>query len=141
MPDEKIRDENGAEEPKAKAKAAFLDNKLVLLGVIVVLQALMALAIVQFVIAPRLAVVGAVTAEAAESVGGNAAPRPEPAELGEIVDLGEVMVTLRDVGGAPRYVRIAVNVEVGDAKTVAEVERRLPQLRDVTILALSAKSA
>ena len=39
----------------SQAKAGLLDNKLVLLGIIVVLQALMALAIVQFVIAPRLA--------------------------------------------------------------------------------------
>ncbi len=146
MADETIREESVQEEGQAKTKMALLDNKLVLLGIIVVLQALMALAIVQFVIAPRLAGAGATAAvvedgEAPAVTANNAGKSGETPEIGEIVDLGEVMVTLRSDGGAARYVRIDVNLEVADTKAVAAVEKRLPQLRDITIVALSDKSA
>jgi len=114
----------------------LLDNKVVLLGIIVVLQAIMAIAITQFVIVPRLDL------QVAGMSGDQEAENSDLAdELGVIVGLEEIIVTLQSNGKVPNYLRINVNLEVDSQKTANQVITRLPQLRDIVILTLSSKSA
>jgi flagellar FliL protein len=123
-------------QSETKRKANPLDNKVVLLGVIVILQILMALGITQFVIMPKLAT------QSAAMAGGAALPAAQdPDPDGVIVGLEEIIVTLRSEDKVPSYLRINVNLEVESQKTADLVVERLPQLRDAVILTLSSKQA
>jgi flagellar basal body-associated protein FliL len=134
MADEK---NDAATEPEQPRKGpAILENKVVLLGVIVILQAVMAFGITQFVIVPKLNVQaagmeGAETQEALQS----------GPDMGIIVGLEEIIVTLQSRGKAPNYLRINVNLEVDTQATADLVVSRLPQLRDIVIMTLSSKNA
>jgi flagellar FliL protein len=114
----------------------LLDNKVVLLGIIVILQAIMAIGVTQLVIVPKLGVqAGGMDADAS---GEGTDPA---ADLGVIVGLEEIIVTLQSKGKVPNYLRINVNLEVDNQKTADQVVARLPQLRDIVIVTLSNKSA
>lgn len=135
MADEKKPDAEG--EEKSSGKKNIFENKVVLLGLIVAVQALMAVGITQFVIVPNLGVQSA-------SVQGDqtAAEAVElPPDLGVIVGLEEIIVTLQSSGDVSNYLRINVNLEVVDQPTADLVALRLPQLRDVVIVTLSSKRA
>ncbi len=120
-------------EAKAEKKGGLLDNKIVLLGIIVVLQAVMAVGIVTFVIGPKLDAIGEQVAEPVI---------PEPVEgEGVIVGLNEMVVTLTDGGRRQNYLKINIDLEVADQITADLVTARLPHLRDIAILALSSKSS
>ena len=119
-----------------KPKLAFLENKVVMLGVIVVLQAVVAIGLTQFVILPRLGVQAASTTEEAKKDDA----KPEMPELGQLVNLDEIIVTLDPDARKPRYLRIDVNLEVRDAVVAKIATDRIPQLRDIVIMALSAKT-
>ncbi len=116
-----------------------LDNKIVLLAVIVVTQAIMAVAVTQFVIAPKLRAVSVV----GEVAQGKAATDQKEKEdkPGVLVDLNKIVVSLRDDGPATSYLSIDINLEVTDNKVATEVQQRLPHLRDIVILSLSNKYA
>ena len=62
-------------------------------------------------------------------------------DLGVLVGLEEIIVTLAGESKRPRYLRINVNLEVKDQLTADIVATRLPQLRDIVIMALSNKTA
>lgn len=111
----------------------LLDNKLVMLGLIIALQALTAFAIVKFVVVPRLASDG--------SEGAAVAASDFDRGEGVLAGLDEMVVTLRDSGPSPDFVRINVNLEVADKKVADLVTRRMPQLRDIVILTISDKTA
>jgi flagellar FliL protein len=130
-----------APAPKTKPKlGALLENKVMLLGVIVIFQALTALAVTKFFIAPKLEA-GAAVAEAAAGGGHGAAEAAGPEKEGEIVSLEEMIITLQGEGGTPHYARTNVGVEIADPKTAKALEERLPQLRDVVIMTLSSRTA
>ena len=126
-------DTEAAAEGKPKPKLALLENKAVLLGAIVIAQGVLAIALTQFMIVPKLdvqsAAVGAEPVAAVESV----------PEIGILVGLEEIIVTLQSDSKVPRYLRIHVNLEMSDQAGADLVVARLPQLRDVVIMTLSAK--
>ncbi len=128
MADEVIRNEEAAET--AAKKGGLLDNKLALLGVIVVLQALTAFAVIKFVVVPRLAVA---------DPGRQDVTAVDEGE-GILVDVGEMVVTLRDSGPNPEFLRIDVNLDLNRKKAADQAAKRLPQLRDTIILTLSNKT-
>lgn len=118
-------------EPQ-KRHRHWLDDKAVVLGAVVALQIVAAVALTRFVIAPRLAVHNA---DAAASTAALAIP-----DLGVIVGLDEIIVTLQSDSRLPRYLKIDVNLEVADEVTAELAETRRPQLRDIVIMAASARS-
>ena len=159
--------------PKAKGKPNLLENKALVLGIIVIVQAVVAIGLTQFVIVPRLGV-GAAAAggeavadahgekpaaegkhgeeakgekkekkekkgekKAAHGGGGEAGAEGEG---GNLAHLQEIIVTLAGDSARPRYLRIAVNLEMSDASYVAMAEGRRPQLRDAVIMTLSDKT-
>jgi len=120
-------------EEKVVEKAGLLDNKIVLLGIIVALQAVMAVGIIQFVIGPKLDSMAEMSADPV-------IPVPVEGE-GVIVGLNEIVVTLKDGGRRQSYLKITIDLEVADQVTADQVTTRMPQLRDIAILALSSKSS
>ena len=128
-----MANEKTDEKEVKESKGSLLDNKIVLLGIIVALQAGMAVGIIQFVIGPKLATLSVAVAEPATV---------EPIEgQGVIVGLNEMVVTLRDGGRRQNYLKINIDLEVADQPTAEQVTARLPHLRDIAILALSNKSS
>ena len=124
-------------EVARKPKLAFLENKAVVLGIIVIVQALVAIGLTQFLIVPKMGVQGA-DMSATQPAEEKAAEKPE---LGVLVGLEEIIVTLAGDAKRPRYLRINVTLEVKDQLTADIVTTRLPQLRDIVIMALSNKTA
>lgn len=131
MADEK----KDAPEESGGGKKSLLENKAILLGAIVIVQALVAIGLTQFLIVPKLGI------QEADVAG---APKEEKAiempELGVLVGLEEIIVTLRSETKKPRYLRININLEVKDQAAAAIITQRLPQLRDIVIMALSDKT-
>ena len=117
------------------AKKGILENKAVLLGVIVIVQALVAIGLTQYVLVPKLTVQQA--AVGSESMAQIAADVPE---RGVMVGLNDIIVTLVGDARRPHYLRININLEVKDKSTAESVKVRLPQMRDVVIMTLSEKS-
>jgi len=123
------------EETEGKAKAGLFENKAIVLGIIVVVQALLAIGLTQFLIVPKLGV-----QDAAMDGGQVADPIDEMPEMGVLVNLEDIVVTLAGGGNKPRYLRININVEVPNALIAEVVSTRLPQLRDMVIMTLSDKT-
>jgi len=124
-------------EESGKSKFALFENKAILLGIIVIVQALVAIGLTQFLILPKLGVQDA-DMSGTEQVEEEAADMPE---LGVLVGLDEIIVTLAGDAKRPRYLRINVNLEVKDQLTADIVATRLPQLRDIVIMTLSSQTA
>jgi flagellar FliL protein len=122
-------------ESAARKGSGLLDNKVIVLGILVTVQALLAFGLTQFVIVPRLGVQEGSAASGAGSVEVAAAP-----EIGALVGLEEIIVTLQSDTKVNRYLRTTVNVEVANQDTADLVAARLPQLRDTVIMILSAKT-
>ena len=125
------------EQPEAGTakKPGLLDNKVMVLGVVVALQLVVAVGLTTMVLMPRL---GASQAGAGET---EPADR-EAQEMGVLLSLGEIIVTLRDEGpGATRYLRINVDLELQDQSAAQLATNRLPILRDTVIVTLSDRSA
>ena len=133
MADEK---KDAPEESSGKGKLAIFENKAILLGVIVIVQALIAIGLTQFLIIPKLGI------QDANVSGANPEETEvELPEMGVLVGLEEIIVTLRSDTRKPRYLRININLEVQNQVAAEIVSQRLPQLRDIVIMALSDKSA
>ncbi len=126
-----------AEEGGGKSKLAIFENKAILLGIIVIVQAVVAIGLTQFLIVPRLGVQGADMSNSQPV----AEKEMELADLGVLVGLQEIIVTLAGDSKRPRYLRINISLEVKDQLTADIVATRLPQLRDIVIMALSDKTA
>ncbi len=131
------KEETEVAAESGSAKGGIFENKAIVLGIIVIVQALIAIGLTQFVIVPKLGVQGADVA-GTEAVSEEAAEMPE---MGALVGLEEIIVTLAGDSKRPRYLRINVNIEVKDQLTADIVMTRLPQLRDVVIMVLSDKTA
>jgi flagellar protein FliL len=112
-------------------KKSIFDNKIMLFGIIIVLQLIMAIVLVQFVITPKLKAIAEGSSEITEEV----------VQEGVLIDLQEMVITLNDRGDSPGFLRIKVNLEVVDKKVANIATQKLPKLRDVVILALSSKSS
>ena len=117
-------------------KLGLLENKAVLLGIIVVVQVILAIALTQFLILPKLGVQGAQMTPEAQTE----SPEKDLADLGVLVGLQEIIVTLQSDTGKTRYLRININLEVKNQMAADVVTTRLPQLRDIVIMALSDKT-
>ncbi len=133
---EKPEKKDGEKAAGGAKKLAFLENKVLLLGAVVVLQAILAIAITQFVIVPRLG-------QGAASVAGEHAEEPvaEEAHEGVLVSLEEIIASLRSADGSKNYVRTTISVEVKDHETAKVIEERLAQLRDAVIMTVSQRTA
>jgi len=124
-------------EESGKSKLPLFENKAILLGIIVVVQALVAIGLTQFLILPKLGVQDA-------DISGNqpvAEQSVDVSDMGVLVGLDEIIVTLAGDAQRPRYLRINVNLEVKDQLTADIVATRLPQLRDIVIMTLSSETA
>jgi len=122
------------EAPPAPRKG-ILDNKAILLGVIVIVQALVAIGLTQYVLLPKLA-------DQKAGIGGDAMAGlvEDVPPRGVMVGLEDIIVTLAGDSHRPRYLRININLEVQDKITAESVKIRLPQMRDVVIMTLTEKS-
>jgi flagellar FliL protein len=117
------------------AKKGFLENKAVLLGFIVIVQALVAIGLTQYVLVPKLTV-----QQATMNPDNMADLTAEVPQRGVMVGLEDIIVTLAGDSRRPHYLRININLEVKDKVTAEGVKMRLPQMRDVVIMTLSEKS-
>lgn len=74
----------------------------------------------------------------------NPKPRVETAnrtEIGPLVSLGEeIIVNISSEKGFEHYLKIKLTLEVDSEKTQAEVNKRIPQIRDMAISILSSKT-
>ena len=122
-------------ESAPEAKKGFLENKAVLLGMIVIVQALVAIGLTQYVLVPKLTV-----QQATVGIDNMADLSADVPQRGIMVGLEDIIVTLAGDSRRPHYLRININLEVQDKVTAEGVKMRLPQMRDVVIMALSEKS-
>ena len=128
---------DGSEEKSGGSMLGILENKAILLGIIVVVQALVAIGLTQFLIVPKMGIQGS-DMSGQPGVEADA----EMPEMGVLVGLNEIIVTLEsNKPGKPRYLRIDINLEVKSAMIGEVVATRLPQLRDMVIMILSTKTA
>ena len=123
------------EETSGKPKGGLFENKAIVLGIIVVVQALLAIGLTQFLIVPKLGV-----QDAAMEGSEMATAVEEMPAMGVLVNLEDIVVTLAGASDKPRYLRININVEVPNAIIAEVVSSRLPQLRDMVIMTLSDKT-
>ncbi len=122
------------EQAEAKtAKAGLLQNKAVIVVAIVALQAAMAFALTKFLIQPTT------SSGEIELVEGDGEGIAEAEARGVLVSLEEMIVS-RNSGARPRYLRTTIAVEAADSKAAAEVEDRMAEFRDATIMTLSHHS-
>ncbi len=133
MADEKTE---ATEENSGKSKLAIFENKAILLGTIVIVQALIAIALTQFLIVPQLGIQEAAVDPSAPAEEDFVMP-----ETGVLVGLEEIIVTLRSDSRKTRYLRININLEVLNQGAAMVVTQRLPQLRDIAIMILSDRDA
>ena len=73
----------------------------------------------------------------------NAGEQPDPAAsieqpLGPIFALDTFIVNLADKGGN-RYLRVTMDLELGNPELESEIEKRLPQVRDGILMILPTK--
>jgi len=130
MADEK----KAPEEAGAQKKPGLLENKVIVLGGVVGLQVVLAVVLTMVVIVPRLGTSSAAVAEAETGA-------IVDDQLGQLLSLGEIIVTLQTEGAATRYLRINVDLELRDVAAVETATARLPILRDTVIMTLSNRTA
>ena len=123
------------EETGEAKKPGLLENKVILLGGVVALQLVLAVGLTTVVIVPKLGTNQAGMTESAAAIA------DEAEEMGVLLSLGEVIVSLSDGGGATRYLRINVDLELTDQAAADLATTRLPILRDVVIVTLTDRSA
>ena len=129
------RKSTAAEGNVQPAKKGLLDNKAILLGVIVITQAIVAIGLTHYFILPKLTM-----HNAAQTSGSITDVVAEAPQRGLMVGLGDIIVTLAGDSRRPRYLRVNINLEVQNKTASDAVVSRLPQMRDVVIMTLSDKS-
>ena len=127
-----MADENAqAAENAGGNKKGILENKFVMLAAILLVQGGMAFAAAKFFIAPASQPVTAET----DAEGGEGEERVR----GQLVSFEEMVVSLSSSGRA-RYLKTTIALEAENSKVAAEVEARMPELRDVAIMRLSSRT-
>lgn len=118
----------GAEAQDAGKKPGLLDNKMIVVGIVLAVQAGLGFAAAKFLLAPKVnpAVEGQI--QQAESSEGRT--------RGPLVSLEEMVVSLNATGRA-RYLRTNITLEAGDEATAAIVAERMAEFRDTAIMRLS----
>lgn len=127
-------EKNTDEATEAKKKPGPLDNKVVVLGAVVAIQLVLAVVLTTVVIMPKL---GPSEAGLVEDI----VPDIAPDEIGVLLSLGEIIVTIGGQGDSARYLRITVDLELADQAASDIAAARLPILRDTVIMALSDRTA
>ncbi len=61
-------------------------------------------------------------------------------EFGPVFDLGEIIINLADAGQV-RYAKMSVAIELDNETTLAEAQKRDPQIRDTVIELISKETA
>ena len=125
MPEEEAVTEGKKDSSEMKEKKPI--PPMALLGAIVVVQLVAAWAVAQFMILPRL---GEPTAQV--EVGSNS-------ERGEIFMMDDLVVTLI-VDDGTRFLKISPGLECENSTVQAEIEDRMPEIRDMLINTLSSMS-
>ena len=123
-----------SEQVEEVKKPSLLENKAVMLGIMVALQAGLAFAAMKFVIAPTLA--PPVSEEDLAAAQAEAAAHRQ----GVLVSLDEMIVSLNS-GDRPRYLRTNISVEAADEAAAAKVTERMTEFRDAAIMQLSSHAA
>ncbi len=129
-----MADEKNQEEKAPAPKAGLLDNKVMVLGGVVALQLVLAVVLTTVVIMPRLG-----TSQA--GAGTDPVVMEAPEEMGVLLSLGEIIVTLQGQGKAGHYLRITVDLELLDQSASDLAAARLPVLRDTVIMTLTDRNA
>lgn len=146
--------ESAASAAPEGRKRGKLPKLVLMLGGIVVAQLAMALALAHFVILPRLPSHGAADSSAAhaeaesgeakaghgekqsghgEKKGGHGEKKGGHGEAqGSIVLMESVVVNLQG-NERTHFLKVAPGLEVGSPETAAEIEERMPELRDLVI--------
>lgn len=136
--------EEGKEEAPAPKKGLppIVVKIAILFGVLVVLLGA-AVAVVTFVIAPKLRAqapaAAETTGEAAAAEAAKGEHKGGKHEHGEILELGDVVVNPAGTGGR-RYLKASVSLEVKDAKVAKAVEHRAAPIKDLLVRTLSART-
>jgi flagellar FliL protein len=68
-----------------------------------------------------------------------ATPAPPKVEIGPIRSMDTFILNLADPSGK-RYLKVKMDLELSDDKLMAEIDKRLPQLRDAVLSTLSGKT-
>jgi flagellar basal body-associated protein FliL len=118
-------------------KSPLLENKVALLGGLVALQLLLAVGLTTLVIMPRVGV-----GQAASGGLPGAVAQPVKDELGVLLSMGEIIVTLRTEGGLPaRFLRITIHLELANQNAAQTAASRMPILRDTVNMTLAERTA
>jgi len=128
-----MADEKTSEEKATASKAGLLDNKVVVLGGVVALQLVLAVVLTTVVIMPRLG-----TSDAGLSA--EPVVMEEPEEMGVLLSLGEIIVTMPGRDKGDHFLRITVDLELLDQAASDLAATRLPVLRDTVIMTLSDRT-
>ena len=128
-----MADEKTSEEKATASKAGLLDNKVVVLGGVVALQLVLAVVLTTVVIMPRLG-----TSDAGLSA--DPVVMEEPEEMGVLLSLGEIIVTMPGRDKGDHFLRITVDLELLDQAASDLAATRLPVLRDTVIMTLSDRT-
>ncbi len=128
MADEKTEE---LAEGVAQAKPGLLDNKFLLVGIIMVLQAGMAFAATKFLIQP------ATQAQTEQAGGAGSEEEAGERPRGTLVSLDEMVVSL-SAAGRPRFLRTTIALEAEDAAVAAVLTERMAEFRDAAIMRLSS---
>lgn len=121
------------EGKKADGSRLGLTSGLVILGFALVLISAMGSAFLAVTFLGKGA--SGPKAEAAAGTGG----AKEASQFGPTQELGNFTVNLAD-SGSGAFVKAGVSVEVSNAETVAELTSRDPQVKDIVISVLSART-
>ncbi len=119
-----VGDEKQGEEAAEDSKSGkgLLKRRSVVIGTIIATQVLVVMLIGEKLIKPRLV---REPVEVQQEV-------REPEERGFILMLNNIIVNLNGAE-ASRYLKISIGLEVDNEDASAEIEERMPQLRDIVI--------
>jgi len=129
-----MADETTQEAAAAPKKPGLLENKVIVLGGVVALQLVLAVVLTTVVILPQMGASQAGSMEDPVSM-------ETAEEIGMLLTLGEIIVTLDGQGKSARYLRITVDLELVDQAASDLAAERLPVLRDTVIMCLTERTA
>lgn len=127
------------EEPKGEAKAGGKSKLPLVLGLVVVVLLVAVGFGAYYFGASRAATATAAPVDPAAAAAAAAAAEAEAGKLGPLVELKDFIVNILDEQET-RYLKASMTLELSSPETVAEVEQRMPQVRDAVILMVGSKT-